>query len=460
LCLAGLLVRVDQARLTNGPGGDSRGAAQGATDATNHVNDRPYVASSLLSVALGRVFSSALNGRCKTRPELVEQAMPLRASLPLLPARRGGEDLLRELFEPLGYDVQTQRLPLDERFPDWGPSPYFAVELSATTRLRSLLGHLYTLIPVLDDEKHYWVGQDELEKLLQRGEGWLAEHPAKQKIADRYLRRLPKLTRQALSRLSDESHPAGDPDAQAHERQQREDHLERPLSLHEQRHEAVVSALRAAGAKSVLDLGCSEGRLMLRLARESSIHRLVGVDVSLGALERAEKRLSRAGLLEVGGVVSDEVTSQRVALRHGSLLYRDARLEGFDAACLVEVIEHLDEPRLASAERCIFAHAKPRTVILTTPNAEYNALFEGLPAGALRHADHRFEWTREQFRSWAQDLAKRHGYAVALEGVGPADPDLGCPTQMAVFTRLDPSRLGPSRLGPSTQQASANPEGA
>lgn len=194
---------------------------------------------------------------------------------------------------------------------------------------------------------------------------------------------------------------------------------------------------------------------MLRLARESSIHRLVGVDVSLGALERAEKRLSRAGLLEVGGVVSDEVTSQRVALRHGSLLYRDARLEGFDAACLVEVIEHLDEPRLASAERCVFAHAKPRTVILTTPNAEYNALFEGLPAGALRHADHRFEWTREQFRSWAQDLAKRHGYAVALEGVGPADPDLGCPTQMAVFTRLDPSRLGPS-----TQQASANPEGA
>ena len=129
-----------------------------------------------MSVAIARVFGSALSGRCKERPELVERALPLVARLAVVPCR-GGEALLRRLFEPLGYQVAARHHPLDTRFPSWGEGPYFSVELRARRPLAELLAHLYVLIPVLDDDKHYYVGQDELEKLLRQGEGWLAGHP-------------------------------------------------------------------------------------------------------------------------------------------------------------------------------------------------------------------------------------------------------------------------------------------
>ncbi|MGL4553231.1 MAG: methyltransferase [Gemmataceae bacterium] len=186
----------------------------------------------------------------------------------------------------------------------------------------------------------------------------------------------------------------------------------------------MTAALRDAGARRVLDLGCGEGRLIRLLLGEKPMTRIVGVDVSLRALEVAERRLRL-----------DRLPSERVALLHGSLLYRDKRFEGFDAAAVVEVIEHLDPPRLASFEAVVFRHARPGTVVLTTPNREYNAVWETLPAGAMRHGDHRFEWTRGEFRAWADGVAARHGYGVRLAGVGPEHEAFGTPTQMAVFTR-------------------------
>jgi 3' terminal RNA ribose 2'-O-methyltransferase Hen1 len=177
----------------------------------------------------------------------------------------------------------------------------------------------------------------------------------------------------------------------------------------------------------VVDLGCGEGRLLERLLDDRQFTRIVGMDVSHRALEIAAQRLRLDRL--------PPKQRERIELLHGSLVYRDRRLTGFDAAAVVEVVEHLDPPRLAAFERAAFELARPRTVVLTTPNAEYNVRWESLPAGRFRHKDHRFEWTREQFQGWATRIAERFGYAARFAPVGPVDPVVGSPTQMGVFTR-------------------------
>jgi 3' terminal RNA ribose 2'-O-methyltransferase Hen1 len=405
-----------------------RGPAGAGSALEQYVNDRPYVASSFLSVAIAQVYGSALAGRSKERPELAETPLPLEAKLAVLPCR-GGDGFLRRLFEPLGYAVTARRHPLDKTFPDWGESPYFTVELRATCRLKQLLAHLYVLIPVLDDDKHYWVNEDEIAKLLRHGEGWLAEHPERDLIARRYLKHQRRLTDEALARLAEEDRP--DPDAVAEAQATEEAALEDRLSLNEQRLAAVAAALRDSGARRVLDLGCGEGKLLRELGRDASFAEVVGMDVSHRALEIARERLDRDRL--------PPAQQERVRLIQGSLTYRDRRLAGYDAAAVVEVIEHLDPPRLAAFERVLFEFARPGTVVLTTPNAEYNVKFEGLPAGRFRHKDHRFEWTRAEFQAWAGRVAQRFGYTARFLPVGPEDPAVGAPTQMAVFTTHGPT---------------------
>src|SRR5262249_14918924 len=170
-CSACLLLDVDPVGMGGGKSADFLLA--------QYVNDRPYAASSFMSVAIAQVFGSALQGRCKDRPELAATSIPLSARIDVLPVR-GGERFLRNVFEPLGYAVEATRRPLDERFPEWGESPYFAVTVRKTTTLSDLLSHLYVLIPVFDNAKHYWIGEEEMEKLLAKGEGWLAGHPEKE----------------------------------------------------------------------------------------------------------------------------------------------------------------------------------------------------------------------------------------------------------------------------------------
>jgi 3' terminal RNA ribose 2'-O-methyltransferase Hen1 len=416
-CTAALLLDVDPVGLVRRP----RGAEEFAL--SQYTNDRPYVASSLLGVAISRVLGAALGGRSRERPELAATAIPLEARLPVLPVR-GGERFLRALFEPLGYALEARRIPLDADFPDWGGSVYFSIVLRGTLRLCELLRHLTVLVPVLDDDKHYWVGDDEIDKLLARGEGWLAHHPERDAIAERYLKHHRALTSEALRRLSDdEPTPEEDPERQLRE----EEALERPLTLDEQRREAVLAVLRRLGARRVIDVGCGEGKLLRALVRDRTFERVVGMDVSMQSLERAKARLRL-----------DEMSERqraRVELFQGSLGYRDARLQGFDAACAVEVIEHVDPSRLHALEQVLFEHAELPCVVVTTPNAEYNPRFENLPAGHMRHRDHRFEWTRAEFRAWADGVAERRGYALEIEPIGPEDPELGAPTQMGVFTR-------------------------
>jgi 3' terminal RNA ribose 2'-O-methyltransferase Hen1 len=338
---------------------------------------------------------------------------------------RGGEILLHRLFEPLGYEVVAKRHPLDEKFPEWGESPYFTVKLKATTRLSDLLTHLYVLIPVLDDDKHYWVGDAEVEKLLRHGEGWLREHPERELITNRYLKHQKRLAREALSRLIGEEEPAADEEAETHARE--EEAIEKQISLAEQRVGAVIAALRSSGAKRVLDLGCGEGRLLCELLKDKVFAEIVGMDVSHRALEIASRKLRLEDL--------PTMQKDRIRLIHGSLTYRDKRLAGYDAATVVEVIEHQDPPRLAAFERVLFEFARPQTVVVTTPNVEYNVKFETLPAGKMRHKDHRFEWTRAEFQSWVNAVAVRFGYSTRFLPIGPEDRIVGSPTQMSIFTR-------------------------
>lgn len=417
-CTAALLLDVDPVALVRGRGRSGDGLL------THYVNDRPYAVSSFLSVAISRVFGTALGARSKHRESLVAETLPLSASLAPLPCR-GGLELLEEIFGPLGYEVSAVGHPLDTAFAEWGASRYFTVKLAGRLTLASLLAHLYVLVPVLDAEKHYWIGDEEVDKLLRRGEGWLAGHPSKELIVRRYLKRHPRLTRDALARLSEADDP--DPESAQAEREEAEQTLEKPLRLNDLRLAKVIETLAASSARRVIDLGCGEGRLLRELKKLKQFEEIVGLDASVRALEVAARRLKLERL--------PQRQRDRIRLLHGALTYRDKRLEDYDAAAAVEVIEHLDPARLSAFERALFEFARPGTVVVTTPNREYNAKFENLPSGGLRHRDHRFEWTRAEFQDWAERTAGTYGYEVAFQGIGELDPELGTPTQMGTFSR-------------------------
>ncbi|HEX9066958.1 MAG TPA: 3' terminal RNA ribose 2'-O-methyltransferase Hen1 [Streptosporangiaceae bacterium] len=464
-CTAALLLEVDPVALVRGRRGPDGGAG---FSLGQYVNDRPYAASSLLAVAMSRVFKTAMAGRCEARPDLAATALPLQIRLPALPCRAagrrtgtgqggaapggaalgsaalGGPELAARLFGPLGWQVDARSISLDREFPDWGDAPYVDLRLTGTLRLADALNHLYVLLPVLDDAKHYWVGPDEVDKLVRAGGGWLAGHPDRDLISRRYLSHRAGLYRPALERLaeSDDALPGTFDDA-IPDNQAGDEHADAdtdagtgtapppdPLvPLAEQRRGAVLAVLRAAGASRVADLGCGEGALVAALLADPAFSQVIAADVSARALTVTERRLKLDRL--------PDRQRERISVLQTSLTYTDRRLAGLDAAVLMEVIEHIDPARLPAMERCVFAVAAPSLVVVTTPDAEYNPRYEFLAPGAMRHPDHRFEWTREQFAGWASGVAARHGYQVRFLPVGPEDPLAGAPTQMAVFSRGD-----------------------
>jgi 3' terminal RNA ribose 2'-O-methyltransferase Hen1 len=419
LCTAALLVDVDAIGLIR----DRPKSGSNQALAPGYVSDRAYAASSFLSVAIARSFSTAIGGRSKERQELADTAIPLETVISPVPCGQG-EELLRQLFEPLGYEVGAVTTPLNPRFPTWGESGMYRVTLKATKRLAELLTHLYVLIPVLDNDKHYWVGDDEVEKLLRKGEGWLATHASREVIARRYLKHRRRLADLALEHLTDGEEETQEKIAQ---KEEGEAAIERPIRLNDLRQAAVLSWLKESQAKTVLDLGCGEGRLLNALLRERQFARVVGADASTRSLQYAADRLRL-----------DEIAPrqrERIELWQTAVTYRDRRFENFDAITLIEVVEHLDEDRLGALVRSVFEFARARTVIVTTPNREYNALFPGLEAGKFRHADHRFEWARAEFKAWCEATAKAHSYEVSVHSIGLTDEKLGAPTQAGVFTR-------------------------
>jgi 3' terminal RNA ribose 2'-O-methyltransferase Hen1 len=417
-CTAALILDLDPVALVRGRPASGHGAAEASGPLANYVNDRPYVASSFLSVVIATVLGSALGGRSTIRPDLALADLPLSATIG--PIRvRGGVAVIERLFLPLGYRVQADPIAGTN-----GSVPLFwMLTVSATTRLQTLLSHIYVLIPVLDDDKHYWVAEDEIDKLLRHGEGWLAEHPDREFVTRRYLRRGPRLARKALDRLAaldTELEPRAtetDPDSVSAANE--------PPTLNDVRHHTVRRTIQDAAATTVLDLGCGEGRLLRLLLSDRRFASIVGVDVSVQMLDIARERLNLDRI--------PEQQRERLTLLQSALTYRDRRLAGFDAAALVEVVEHIDPERLPAFERVVFGHARPGTVVLTTPSRDWNATIPALAGGKLRHRDHRFEWTRTEFAAWTARAAADFNYGVDLAGIGKPLPDFGSPTQMAVF---------------------------
>ncbi|MFP5336470.1 MAG: 3' terminal RNA ribose 2'-O-methyltransferase Hen1 [Actinomycetes bacterium] len=417
-CTVALMLDVDPVKLAR-----SRARSTPDFSLAQYVNDRSYAASSLLGVAMADVFSTARSGRCDARQQLADSAIPLEVVVPVLPCR-GGPEIAHRLFEPLGWTVEAEPVPLDDAFADWGDSRYVRLRLAGVVRLADALNQLHVLLPVLDESKHYWQGPDEVDKLLRSGEGWLASHPDAALVTRRYLGRSSGLARTALARLAelgddveDVVEPAEDEEALQPEQQR--------VPLNTQRHEAVLQALLDLGATSVIDLGCGSGQFLGRLVRTPSFTRVAGSDVSTRSLQHAARRLRVERM--------SERQAERVRLFQSALTYEDERFAGFDAAVLMEVVEHVDPPRLEALERVVFGKARPGAVIVTTPNGEYNVLYEGL--AGMRHPDHRFEWSRAEFADWSDRVAETYHYRVERRGIGDPDDVLGAPTQMAVFTR-------------------------
>ncbi|MFK7979781.1 MAG: 3' terminal RNA ribose 2'-O-methyltransferase Hen1 [Saprospiraceae bacterium] len=386
----------------------------------HYVNDRPYVASSFLTTAISKVYGGALNGTCKDRPVLVGQAIPLTAELSVVHAK-GGLPIIQRFFEPLGYEITAENYPLDEQFSEWGDSNYFKLKLTNTISLQALLTHLFVLIPALDNNKHYYVGKAEVEKLLAKGGDWLKQHPEYELITRRYLKHRKGFAKAAIAQL------VGNENMEAEKEGNQETKLEKKLSLHQIRLAAVTEQLKASGAKTVVDLGCGSGKLLKLLLQEKQFEKIVGMDVSYQALEVAKRRLYLENMAPR--------MRARIDLIQGALNYKDNRIANFDAAALVEVIEHLDTNRLVAFEKVVFGNAQPKTVIITTPNVEYNVLFEGLPAGKFRHSDHRFEWTRKEFETWGNRVGALYNYQVNYLPLGPEDETVGAPSQMAIFSK-------------------------
>ena len=283
---------------------------------------------------------------------------------------------------------------------------------------------------MLDDAKHYWVSTEEVDKLIRAGGDWLAGHPAKELITRRYLSHQRKLTASALARLADADDTEPEELDNAVSDADHEEEKAKPLAT--QRREAILALLQERGAKRVGDFGCGAGTLTKALLNDKQIDTIVAVDVSARALQLAARdlRLERMPAKQ----------RERLKIFQSALTYRDDRLAGLDAAVLMEVIEHVDPERLPALERAVFGFASPATIVVTTPNAEYNVHFDTLPAGAMRHRDHRFEWTRAEFAAWAERAANAYHYRVEFRPVGPEHPDAGPPTQLAVFDRQPADR--------------------
>ncbi len=404
-----------------------------------YVSDRPYVAGSYLSTALARVFSTAMSGRCAEQPALAATAIPLE--IVVTPVACRSRLTAEAVFGPLGWTVEDEALPLDTAFPMWDAPQgknevYRRLRLKGAMRLSDALRHLYILLPVLDGAKHYRFSDDEADKLLRFGDGWLERHPARAVIVRRFLKSHRPLVEAVEEALAESEGEGGEEtaiiaadDEAAVVTANSEAGLERPLRLQEVRLRTVLDTLARAGARRVADFGCGEGNLVAAILADRRFDGVVGIEPSPVALARAARRL---GWERMSGLERN-----RVSLIQGAATYPDTRLAGCDAAALVEVVEHIAPWRLDLLEDTVFGMMQPRLVLMTTPNRERNATFPTLAEGALRHRDHRFEWTRAEFRTWCEGVAKRRGYGFEWFPIGDDLEGFGPPTQGALFTKVD-----------------------
>lgn len=439
-CTATLLLEIDPLAITR----RASGANPNAPFLQQYVNDRPYTANSHLAVAIASVFGSALNGNCSERPELAETPIPLEVEVPAIRCPHG-EVLIPRFFEPLGYRLQVDSPLMDPRLPHLGPSRHHALTLSSEhLTLAQVLRHLYVLLPAMDNQKHYWIDRNEVDKLVRHSQDWLSGHPEAEVITRRYLGQRPHLTLRAMNALNTEPDldqpapserepappavPATDPQAESLPSADRPDQPA-ALNLQQQRINDVFEILKSAAPSSVIDVGCGEGELAKLLVQQTKIPRITALDVSQRQLEIAARRLRSQSVIQA--------PFQRLNLIHASATYRDPRTAGHQAAVAMEIVEHIDPDKLAAFTELLLEPSDLTLVVVTTPNREFNRVYNHRHQrnDRLRHWDHRFEWDQPQFQAWAGHAAAAHGYSVDFRPVGAAHPQYGPPTQMAVFTR-------------------------
>ncbi len=391
-----LLVDIDPIDLVRGKNKNSQGIF-------DYVNDRPYATSSFLCSAIAQVFSTALSGRSKEYEHLVKEEMEFKVEVVSLKVKTN-LIMLNKIFDPLGYELEIKSHLLDEKIFGEEESNYVDLILKNKLTLQSVLQHLYVLIPVFDNNKHYFVNNDEVEKLLSKGGDWIDVHPEKDFITSRYLnskfidaKKLESLFSKEQNKMIEER---------------------KKNSLNSQRLSQVTDVIESLNIKSLVDLGCGEGKLIKELLNNTSVEKILGVDISINVLKKAARKLKY------------DTVKDKIELVQSSAVYYDERFTEYEAICLIEVIEHIDEQKLYLLKENVFNLVKPKYVIITTPNVEYNTVYE---LDGYRHSDHRFEWSRSEFRLWCEEICNQYNYDVEYFSIGEEMETVGNSTQMGVF---------------------------
>ena len=378
-----------------------------AYDITHYINDREFAVSSIFISLIRSALGTALNGKPKEEYiKWVDHRFPFVFSFGPVSTELSEQEI-RDLFEPLGFDVEIEYAETDYSFRLKEKSSACFIRLSGITSLQKGLQQLFLIIPVLDNYKHYFIDESEIEKLNRYGEGWLEEHPQKEFIVRRALR-----FKEIYGQLEEQDHS----EKQIH-----------PIPLNELRYEKIVDSVKKLPIKrNIVDFGSGEGKLSARLGFVDKVEEILAVEPSEAARLKALKRFEK--LMDQKGFVAPKMI-------WGSLFYFDERLKNKDVIILCEVIEHIDEERLPKAMDLIFEQYYPASLIITTPNKEYNHVYQ--MAESMRHNDHRFEWSRDEFRQWCIRMNHSERYELSFEGIGNEDETYGFPTQMCTFIRKE-----------------------
>lgn len=385
---------------------------------TQYINDREFVVSSIFCSNTRSALGTALNGRPKE--EYLDWAKhafqltigfgPVATDLP--------DAAIKNLFEPLGYQTEIERGRADYNFQFKERSSARFINLQSKVTLQNALQHLFVLIPVLDDYRHYFIDEREIEKLERYGEGWLADHPLKELIIKRTLRFRELIDQMVLnSHQTELINEAVTPEPNISSQP--------VVRLNKLRYQRLVKIIEDLAAReSIVDFGAGEGKLSVRLGFIPGVKEILAVEPTEKEQLRALKRFSEASRKD------DFIAPTPV---WGSLFYYDEQLCGKDVMILSEVIEHIDESRLPRVMDTILGSYKPQVLLITTPNAEYNPVYQ-MEEG-IRHKDHRFEWSRAEFAEWTYCLARNYAYEVQIDGIGEEAEGYGHPSQLAILTR-------------------------
>lgn len=404
----------------------------------SYVEPMPFLAASHMSQALSQALGSAMNGVLGSKDPVIDTRVKAAGVKPWpltikVGAVRCSPYMIESLFSELGWSVEIESHNLDvPGVSEDDDRPLHVFTLKGEATVSDALTQLYVLLPVLDPSRHYFYDESEARKLFEKGGDWLKGHSSRDLIISRYLSKSKELrgyARQLFGNFQEKK----DLDELIAETEELMRDWDDPddTSPHQQRHSQIIRDVVSWGARSVIDLGCGEGRLLERLVRIAPDMRVVGIEPSAREIERARKRLSNN---------PGKNLDPRVEFVHGSAMYGDERFKDFDAAILSEVIEHVDEDRLSLLARSVFGIMAPRRVVITTPNGDYNRVF-GLRPGEFRHADHRFEWTLAECQAWVVGVTAAYPYEAEITPVGgrnaDADEGHGEVSHYIVFTKKD-----------------------